>query len=445
MINHTSHIPRDLHAERGAALLIFVIFFLFTSALLVAGIGRSVYQSMADVRVLYEGKRSFYAAEAGIEDAIYRHRDAKQYSNTESFTIDGNIVNTSRVHVVDVYEITATADASGAVRRSFVELAVGDGASFNFGLQSGTGGITLSNNSAIYGNVFSNGTVEGQGSATIYGDVVSAGPGGLIDSVTATGSAYAHAIDGSTISRNAYYFATGTLTGSIVGGILFPGYPDSATVALPIPDSMIEGWKSQITASGTIISATSTECSSGTYVIDSDTTLDNVRIDCDVNMRKQGASTVITIAGPVWIQGNLSLSQGPSIVASSSLGSRSVQIIIDNEASRATSSKVTVNQSTTFTSGNASSYVILISMNNDAENSGTEIAMDIAQSANGKVLIYSPHGRVAMGNSITLREVTGYQIDVNNGAQIIYESGLASLLFTGGPGGGYTIGAWREI
>jgi Tfp pilus assembly protein PilX len=432
-------------SERGAALLTFVIFFLLASTLLVLGIGRSVYQSLAETRVLHESKRSFYAAEAAVEDAIYRQRDSRAYSSTETFTIDGSSVTVNRVLNIDIYEFTATANTNGAVRRSFVELAVGDGASFNFGLQSGNGGITLSNNSSVYGNVFSNGTVEGQGSATVFGDIVSAGTTGLIDSITATGSAYSHSITASTIGGNAYYYATGTLTGTIVSGVKFPGYPDQATATMPIPDSMIESWKDQITASGTVISATSTECLSGTYVIDSNTTLNNVRIDCNVDMRKQGASTDITIAGPVWIRGNLSFSQGPNIIASSSLGSRSVQIIVDTETSRATSSKIAINQSTNFTSGNALSYVILISMNNDAEIGGSTVAVDLAQSANGKVLLYAPHGRVAMGNSITLREVTGYQIDVNNGANIIYESGLASLLFTGGPGGGYTIGRWNEI
>jgi hypothetical protein len=84
-------------------------------------------------------------------------------------------------------------------------------------------------------------------------------------------------------------------------------------------------------------------------------------------------------------------------------------------------------------------------MNNDAENSGSATAIDLAQSANGKVLVYAPHGRVAMGNSISLKEVTAHQIDINNGAQVIYESGLMSLLFTGGAGGGFSIADWREI
>ena len=167
-----------VRTHRGAALLTFVIFFLFASTILTIGISRGAYQSLSEARVLHDSKISFYAGEAGIEDAVYRHRDAKNYSSTESFTLDGNTVNVARVLNVDIYEFTATTSVNTAVRKSFAELVIGDGASFNFGLQSGNGGIQMSNNSAVYGNVFSNGTVVGQGSATIYGDVISAGASG---------------------------------------------------------------------------------------------------------------------------------------------------------------------------------------------------------------------------------------------------------------------------
>lgn len=431
--------------NKGAALLTFVIFFLLASTILVMGIARSAYESLSEARMLHESKRSFYAAEAGIEDAVYRLRDNRSYSNTETFTIDGILVSTSRVHVVDSYEITAEAIANGATRRNMVVLVVGDGASFNFGLQSGNGGVTLSNNSAIYGNLYSNGTVRGQGSATIYGDVISSGPTGLVDSVTATGSVWSHSITASDITGNAYYYSAGTISGTIVDGIQYPDSPDQPSEDMPIPDSMIEGWKANIVATGTVISAVSPECSSGTYVIDTNTTIGNVKIECDVEMNKQGGGTTIVLTGPIWVEGNLSFSQGPSIVASSSLGSISVPIIVDDEPNRATSSKISINQSTTFSSGNAQSYIVLISMNNDSENGGLETAIDLAQSANGKVLVYAPHGRISMGNSISLKEATAHQIDVNNGAHIIYESGLMSLLFTGGPGGGYVISSWDEI
>lgn len=433
------------HTERGAALLLFVIFFLIASTILVFGIGRGAYDDLVVYRTLVEGKQSYYAAEAGIEDAIYRHRKVKQYSNSNSFTLGNTTVVMGRTLVVDSYIIIAEGTTGNAVRRSEVKITVGDGASFNFGLQSGNGGIFLSNNSKIYGNVFSNGTVEGQGNATVFGDIVSAGPTGLAQTIHATGSVWAHNLSSATIDTDAYYYATGTRVATVVSGNSFPGSVDQATATLPISDSMIEKWKTDIATTGTVIASTSAQCSSGTYTIDTDTTLDNVKIECNVDMKKQGAATTITIAGPLWISGNLSFSQGPTIVASSSLGSKSIAVIVDNESNRATSSKVSVNQSTTFNSGSTQSYVVIISMNNSAEMGGTETAIDLAQSANGKILVYASHGLVAMGNSISLKEVTAHQIDVNNGATIIYESGLMSLLFSSGPGGGYVITSWKEI
>jgi hypothetical protein len=432
-------------SDRGAAILIFVLFFLVASTTLVIGIGRGVYDDLVLYRALENGKQSLYAAEAGIEDAVYRHRDAKGYSNMEVFTIGGVSVTMTRTLVVDTYEILANATLNNAVRLTKVHLAVGDGASFNFGLQSGNGGITLSNNSNVYGNVFSNGTVLGQGNATVFGEIIAAGPTGKVKTIHATGTVWAHSLDGALIDGDAYYFDATTRVGTIVNGNSYPGTPDQATIDMPIPDAKIEEWKTIIETTGTVIASTSPECSSGTYVIQTDTTLNNVKIECNVDMRKQGAATTIILAGPVWIEGNLSFSQGPNIVASSSLGLKSVQVIVDNEIDRIMSGKVSINQSTNFSSGNAQSYVVLISMNNSAENGGSEMAINIAQSAIGKVLVYAPHGLIKMGNSISLKEVTGYQIDVNNGASVIYESGLMSLLFTGGPGGGFTITSWKEV
>ncbi len=436
---------RNNNQSRGAALMLFVIFFIIGSTVLVLGITRGVYEDLVGYRIRAASVQGFYAAEAGIEDAIYRHRDGRAYSNTETFAMQGATTSVTRTLVVDSFEIVSVGTYGGTTKRSELWLSVGDGAAFSFGLQSGNGGILMSNSTSVIGNVFSNGTVEGAGTAIVRGDVISAGPSGLVDSIHATGSVWAHTIENSVIDTNAYYFSTSTLIGTVVGGTQFPGNEDEATATMPISDSMIEDWKQVIEDTGTVISSASPECLSGTYTINTNTTLNNVKIECNVDLKKQGASTVVTFAGPVWIEGNLSFSSGPTIVASSSLGTRSVQIIVDDEDSHATGSKISVNQSTVFSSGNAQSFVLLISMNTDAEDGGSEKAIDLAQSASGKVLVYASHGRVSLGNNISLKEVTGYQIDISNGAEVVYESGLMSLLFTGGPGGGYAISSWQEI
>ena len=122
-----------------------------------------------------------------------------------------------------------------------------------------------------------------------------------------------------------------------------------------------------------------------------------------------------------------------------------MQFIADNESNRTTSSKIEVRNATDFFgSGDDRSYVMLLSMNESAELGGTETAISVAQSANGDVLVYAGSGLINIGNNIDLREVTAYQIEVSNGSSITYESGLASLLFTSGPGGGYVIESWQQ-
>lgn len=430
--------------NRGAALLIFVIFFLIISTVLVLGIGRGVYQDLVEYRVLQSSKQSFFGAEAGIEDAIYRHRDGRAYSATESFTLSNVAVNVTRTLVIDQYQFISEGDLGSVVRRSEAWLMIGDGASFNFGLQAGNGGVRMYNSSSVKGNVFSNDSVEGSGNM-VYGDVIAAGPSGLLDGIHATGSAWAHTIQSSTIDMDAYYQS---IIGSTVSGVAcvnvhcHPGSTDQATATMPIPDSMIDDWETGIQTTGTIIASTSAQCASPPYKIDTDTTLNNIKIECDVEISKN--STDLILAGPVWIAGNLTIVNGPNIIASSSLGSRSVQVIVDKPTNRTTSSKIQIQNSTNFSSGNALSYIMLLSRNNSAASSGSEVAIDIANLGTGKVILYAPYGLIKVQNNISLKEVTGYRIALYNSAQIIYESGLMNVLFTSGPGGGYIITSWRE-
>lgn len=438
-MTNTLHNRIRNQVERGAALLTFVIFFLFASTILVIGIGRGVYQSLSEARILQDGKQSFYAAEAGIEDAVYRHRDSKSYSNTETFTFNGNIVNTARVLNIDIYQITATASANGAMRRSFVELAVGAGASFNFGLQSGNGGVFMENNSTIQGNVFSNGSVIGANNNIVYGDIVSAGSTGLARGVHATGSVWARTIDNSLVDRDAHYT---TILATIVGGVSYPGSPIQATATLPISDTQIEEWKVDAEA-GSVIASTSPQCSGGTYIISADITLDAVKIDC--NLRVQGNSTDVYLKGAVWVSGDITIRNTATLRVHASSTGRSIPIVADRVTNRLTSSKITLENNSVFVGNGTNSYIFLISQNNSSELGGSEVGINMQNNSTGALLLYAAHGEILVENGSGIKSVTGYQIHTQNNTQIIYESGLVSILFTSGPGGGYTIGRWAEI
>ena len=425
--------------SRGAALLVFVIIFLVASAALVYGISRGVYHDVLQYRTLKDSKESFWAADAAIEDALYRHRGSKNYSDTEFFVLDNNSVTTTRALVLDTYEFTVVSRSGNIYRKEFMELLIGGGASFNFGLQSGNGGIFMENTSSVRGNVFSNGTVEGANSNLVYGDIISAGPTGHVLNAHATGSVWANTIEDSRVDIDAYYQ---TIISPDVGGVLYPGSADQATASMPISDALIDEWKAEAEAGGVILS-TDPECVSPPYVIDSDITIGPVKIECDVIIDKN--STDVYLQGTIWIVGSLDTKSSPDIHVDASLDGKTVPIITDNPADRDSSSKITLQNSATFSGYGSNSYIILVSQNDSAENGGGETAINLKNSASGDILFYAAHGKLLIENSGSLKEATAYQIHLKNSAEVIYESGLANLLFTSGPGGGYIINKWTEI
>jgi len=50
-----------------------------------------------------------------------------------------------------------------------------------------------------------------------------------------------------------------------------------------------------------------------------------------------------------------------------------------------------------------------------------------------------------MENNAILKEVSAYKIHLKNNAEVVYETGLANVLFSSGPGGGFEIKSWMEI
>ena len=222
--------------------------------------------------------------------------------------------------------------------------------------------------------------------------------------------------------------------------------PTPPPADFPISTTTIQQWKDAVTNHGTVIAATDPACSSGTYTIDISMTIGYLLIECNLDIRDTGSpATTVTVTGPVWVQGNLSFTQGPTIRVHPSLGRRSVQFIADNPANRLTSSRIEIRNSTNFIgSGDSRSYIMLMSLNESAKLGGSEVAIDVAQSANGSMVAYTNDGLVEIGNSINLKSVTGYQMDIAQSSTVTYETGLASMFFTSGPGGGYILNDWRQ-
>lgn len=435
--------------QSGAALLLFVLFFAFTTSIMMFALAGSIYVDLADFSRLNRSKQAYLTSESVVEDMVYRHvYETFLISSSESLTLGGATAQATTTYDSpnDVFEINGQATLGGAVRKVQALLSIGAGSAFSYGLQAGTGGITLSNNSTIIGNVYANGPVIGAGSAQVRGDLVSAGPSGVARTINATGTIYANTIDRIDADRDAHYnVQLGTNAQNPVGGTRYTPVTNQPLADLPISTTTIQEWKDAITDNGTIITAADPLCASGTYTIDTSITIGYLKVECNLDIRKTGGGITVTVNGPVWATGNISLTQGPTIRVAASLGRRSVQFIADNPSDRTNSSKVEIRNSTQFFgSGDYRSHVMLLSGNTSAKDGGSVKAIDVSQSATGAVLVYTNEGLVDIGNGITLREVTGYRINVAQNSTVRYESGLASLLFTSGPGGGYRLSDWRQ-
>lgn len=412
----------------GQALMLAVIFFVIISIGALYAVSDPVLRRMNITRMHGYSKESFFAAESLADDIVTRLKNGMPVSDTETLIFDNASAESAITDVAGGKEIAISGDRSDAMRKVKISLALGSGASFHYGVQAGAGGMVLENSSSIRGNVFANGPVSGSNSNIVWGDVVSSGEAGAVSGVHATSSVYAHSISNSTIDKDAYYE---TIFNSSVAGALHPGSPDQAASPLPISDAQVGEWEEAAEAGGVIASP----CP---YKITGTATLGPKKIICDLEI--SGNNYTLTLNGPVWVSGNITINNGPTIQISSSLGNTSVPIIADNPSNRLTGSKIESDNSADFVgSGAANSYILLLSQNQSAESGGGETAINVANSAGGALLVYAGHGEVLLQNSVTLKEVSAYKIRLKNSAEVVYESGLANLLFSAGPSGGYAI------
>lgn len=421
--------------NKGQIFLMAVVFFVFISLPVIFSFAIPTLSEYKNAIRLLNSKKSYYVAESGVEDVVYRIKKGELYDINEVLNINGLYATTTITNLSgDEKEITSSANFLNSVRKVIVNLTIDEGIAFNYGVQVGNGGFRMNNNSTIIGNVYSNGSIIGGNNNLIKGDIVSAGSSGFVSGVHSTSSVYAHSIDDSIIDGNAYYY--NSLVNTTVGGNIYPNSEDKPSIPFPISQDDINEWESSAAAISTINSP----CP---YIINSSRTLGPVKISCDL---KINGGVTITLLGTVWVSGNIETENSVIFNIDPSLGKKSVVMIADNPSNKTTSSKIIPANNVEFhNSGTKGSYIMMLSENNSAELGGSEKAIDTGNSIFGDIVFYSNHGEINIKNNISLKEITAYKISLQNSASIKYEKGLANTLFKSGPGGGYEINKWQEI
>ncbi len=160
-------------------MMIIVFFFVFISLSVLTGIVTPTVNEFKIASTSYNSKTAYFTAESGVEDALYRIRNNKQISTSESLTIGSSSTTTTVTDISSSQkQITSLGDTDSNQRKVKVVVTTGVGISFSYGVQIGAGGFVMDNNSQITGSVYSNGPISG-GSGTITGSATSANSAAL--------------------------------------------------------------------------------------------------------------------------------------------------------------------------------------------------------------------------------------------------------------------------
>jgi len=273
------------------------------------------------------------------------------------------------------------------------------------------------------------------------------------------GNAYSHVIDGTVIGKEAFYQSlVGTVKANNATEICsmtptsfcHPNSADQPPQNFPLSSAQIAQMEAQAAASGNIINCTPT-CN-----IPSGSTIGPAKYNGNVLI--DAFNGQVYLDGTVWINGNLTVSNGARVELTAGYGLNSGTIIVDNPSAPATSGIVTLNNNSDLR-GNYSNcsgtpkvcsagpkagqicitdtdcpnknYIMIISMN--ADPALTIRSVDVSNNLSAGV-IYAPYGLVYVSNNAHLNEVTAQKIHLSENCQIDYETGLASVIFTSGPG-----------
>jgi hypothetical protein len=416
-------INKKINNQKGAAMLISVIFFLFISLAIISGVVSPSVREFKIANDLIKSRQSLYLSESGTEDAYFRLKNAKTIGSSVLITLGENTAETAIADSgYNEKTITALGDVASRQRISELVLTTGDGVAFSYGVQAGVGGFVIGN-ATVNGNVYSNGTIVGSNGARVTGSAFSAGASGLIDNVDVGqagtgGDARAYTVNSSNIVGNLY-----CQTGSGNNKACNTSQAEPITTQMPITQEMIDKWKADAELGGTI---------NGDLVVSTTTVIGpkkitgNLAINADMN-----------ITGTIYVVGNITTQNGAQVSLNSSYGSTGGVIITDG--------RVTLSNNVEFSgSGSEGSYVLLATTSTCPTGCSGLNAMEILNNV-GAILVSAQNGTVHLNNNVALNEVVGNKIIIDNNAEITYLSGLANTLFTSGPSGGWAIQSWREI
>jgi len=255
-----------------------------------------------------------------------------------------------------------------------------------------------------------------------YFEIYSGGDTGKISGMTIYGDAWAHEITGSTITGTAYCQASNSNNKSCT-----TTRPDPATQPMPISDGNIEEWKAVALAGGVHTGNLS-------YGSDNVVSLGPKKVVGNLTV---GGGATLNVTGTLWVTGNIEIQGGGKIKLGSNYGNTSGIIVSDGRINAGGGGVFEGN-------GLSGSYILVVTTSTCPTNcSNNQKAIDISGGA-GAVIVNAQNGTIRFTGGGQAKQATGYRIELEGGASVRYETGIADMSFTSQPSGTWNITEWDE-
>ncbi len=254
------------NTQKGAIMIVMVLFLIIISSAMLIGISYPVSNQVKGTSEYLKSKETFDIADSQIENSLYRFNKGKNDAPTDIYLMGA----TATAELVEIGgDKSVTVKGSKNIFERYIQsvFTKGEGTSFNYGLQVGSGGLYMDGSAKVIGNIYANGDIVGLSGTQwsqqneITGTAIAATLSNPVESISIYNNSAGTTFDiGRTNSNQdiaqSFVAATTTSINEIQIYIKKTGLPANATVKIVNNDNGNPG--STVLTSGTLISTLTT-------------------------------------------------------------------------------------------------------------------------------------------------------------------------------------------